>query len=123
MSFCISKLIIIISRDHPYHSSNKGGNQNYFPPGKEVKLPLLAGVHYKPRNRNLHALFTKELTLTHERKSSSHGRQHTPTSGTFLVAEQQLSFIFKSLMDLKEKQFFPHKMSKNNHDFPVQLGI
>ena len=25
-------------------------------------------------------------------------------------------------MDLKEKQFFPHKMSKNNYNFPVQLG-
>ena len=55
-------------------------------------------------------------------RAHQHSRQHTPTSETFLVAEQQLSFIFKSLMDLKEKQFFPHKMSKNNYNFPVQLG-
>lgn len=35
----------------------------------------------------------------------------------FLVAEQP-SFIFKSLMDLKEKQFFPHICPKINLQFP-----
>lgn len=35
----------------------------------------------------------------------------------FLVAEQP-SFIFKSLMDLKEKQFFPHIYPKINLQFP-----
>lgn len=84
---------------------------------------MLARVYYKSYNSNLHELFMKELTPAHRKeRANQHSRQHTPTSETFLVAEQP-TFIFKSRVDLKEKQFFPHKMSKNNYGFPVQLGI